>query len=520
MNKLYVFVLFLAMSAMSFSCSADEDVAVYPESVVISDTEVTVVKGDSYFLSASVYPKGAEYDSIIWKSEDNSILTVNSLGRIEGVNVGKTKVFAEAGGVIGECIVSVVDKPVSEIVISGDNAMEVGSEQKLLAHVFPSDAENYSLSWESSDDNVLKVSGDGMVSAVSEGHAVITVSCGEVSGQLEIAVTDIPVSGVSINVSELELNAGDTYELDITLSPDGANADDIVWSSSDAEAVSVDNGKLTALASGKSTITVSVDGFTDECVIYVNDELKVGDYMYSDGTYSTCLRDDREPVAIVFWLGDPGKSDASLKKEHPSCSNGLAVALSDCRLTSWQLFHENYKDEGQYYLQGQTGLWIRYNTTYKDNTVGAEDRDMNSISGYNDTKGMEVFNADKSNSNWPVEAVEAVVSYGDECQAPQNTTGWYLPSLKELSLMCSGDVQGNLWMQTDPGTGVRDLINQRLGKIGGSDKLATESGLDSFYWSSQELNDYIAYRLDMSSGTVAQRIKSHSNTIVRAIFAF
>lgn len=52
--------------------------------------------------------------------------------------------------------------------------LEVGGETVLSATIYPSDAENKSITWSSSDINVAIVSENGIVTAANPGSAIIT----------------------------------------------------------------------------------------------------------------------------------------------------------------------------------------------------------------------------------------------------------------------------------------------------------------------------------------------------------
>lgn len=83
--------------------------------------------------------------------------------------------------------------------------------------------------------------------------------------------TEIKVTGISLNNTNLELKIGDTYNLSCNITPSNATNKNIEWSSSNSDVVSVENGKITAKSKGEATITVkSCDtGITSTCNIKV-----------------------------------------------------------------------------------------------------------------------------------------------------------------------------------------------------------------------------------------------------------
>ena len=70
--------------------------------------------------------------------------------------------------------------------------------------------------------------------------------------------TNVPVTGVELNVAELELEVGQTAVLTATVLPEDATDKTVTWSSSAPEIVSVDeNGTVEGLAAGNATVTVA-----------------------------------------------------------------------------------------------------------------------------------------------------------------------------------------------------------------------------------------------------------------------
>ena len=85
--------------------------------------------------------------------------------------------------------------------------------------------------------------------------------------------TTISVESVSLDKSELTLPRQNTYTLKATINPDNATNQKVTWKSSDEKIAKVDaNGKVTAVAVGKATITVTTEdgGKTATCEVTVD----------------------------------------------------------------------------------------------------------------------------------------------------------------------------------------------------------------------------------------------------------
>jgi transglutaminase/protease-like cytokinesis protein 3 len=78
------------------------------------------------------------------------------------------------------------------------------SPETLIATVVPSDAANKTVTWSSSDSNVAAVSGTGVVSAIAEGTAVITVTTvdGNKTATCTVTVESVPPVPVFAGLQE------------------------------------------------------------------------------------------------------------------------------------------------------------------------------------------------------------------------------------------------------------------------------------------------------------------------------
>ena len=176
----------------------------------------------------------------------------------------------------------VVDVDVTGVTLNKQTAsIEAGKSETLTATVAPENATNKKVTWSSSNEAVATVSAEGVVKAVAEGTATITVKTEQGGFEAKCVVTVTPsttpivkVTGVELDKDSYEIMEGLTVELKATVKPADATNQEVTWSSSDETVATVENGLVTTLQPGTVTITVkTVDGdFTDECVITVNRE--------------------------------------------------------------------------------------------------------------------------------------------------------------------------------------------------------------------------------------------------------
>lgn len=360
---------------------------------------------------------------------------------------------------------------------------------------------------------------DGVVKGIAPGTAIVMAKAGDKTGSCTVSVVGVPVESVTLDYHTLELEERAAFTLSATVLPEDADNKSIMWSSSNPEIVSVNGaGSVTALRPGEAVITAKAGKKTDECVVTVTAApLSVGDYYYSDGSWSQSLDPTRTPIGVVFYLGDPTESDPALKADHPYCTHGLVVALTEQISTPWQRNHTIFNDT--------VGRWVELNTDYETITSGYEkDDNLNRIIGYNNTKAIEAFNADEVNVDWKVSAVEYVVNYRSEVVAPESSSDWYLGSSKEYSLLVSGEYDKNLWEIGDSGISVQNKkdINEKIAMIEGAVQIGVAIPVIMFYWTSTEFSWEFAGGMLPGNGRSLQMFKGDDGVFytVRPILAF
>ena len=167
--------------------------------------------------------------------------------------------------------------PVDSVSISKTTITLVeGDSETLSVTVSPSTATNKSVSWSSSRPDVATVDEDGKVTAVKAGAASITVITTDGSKTAKCDVTveprPIPVSGISLDKSSLELVEDEEASLIATIAPSDASNKTFTWSSSNTQIATVDDGgKVKAIAPGTATITATTadGGKTATCAVSV-----------------------------------------------------------------------------------------------------------------------------------------------------------------------------------------------------------------------------------------------------------
>ena len=164
--------------------------------------------------------------------------------------------------------------PVTAVKLSASSlALTEGDVARLTATVEPADATDKTVVWSSDSPEIAEVDQEGNVTAKSEGEAVITAVCGEVSADCEVVVAKhvIPVTAVKLSASSLALTEGDVARLTATVEPADATDKTVVWSSDSPEIAEVDQeGNVTAKSAGEAVITAVSGDVSGTCTVVVS----------------------------------------------------------------------------------------------------------------------------------------------------------------------------------------------------------------------------------------------------------
>lgn len=277
----------------NYNASAAQRFAIKKEAVKVSGisldkTSVTLAEtGAVQQLTANILPADADNKNIFWSSSNSSVARVNAAGLVSAVSNGTAVITAttEDGNKSASCTVTVaIPIPVTGISMTASNIVleSAGASQQIISMIMPGNATNQKVTWSSSDTSVATVSSSGVVTAVSNGTAVITVTTedGKKTASCNVIVS-IPVSVTGITLDRSSLNftaAGVSQYLTANIVPANASNQLTGWSSSNTSVATVDeNGMVTSVGNGTAVITAITEdgGKTASCTVTVAIPVKV-----------------------------------------------------------------------------------------------------------------------------------------------------------------------------------------------------------------------------------------------------
>ena len=244
-------------------------------SVSLDKTSVSLNVGESVTLAATVKPDNATNKTVSWSSSNASVASVDASGKVSAVAEGTATITAKAGDKTATCSVTVKKSVVAVSSITLDKSsleLTEGETATLVATVKPDNATDKTVTWTSDKASVATVDASGKVTAKAEGTATITAKASDKTATCTVTVKKIVVAveSITLDITSLILNEGETITLTATVKPDNASDKTVTWSSSNPTKATVDqSGKITAIAEGTVNITAKAGDKTATCTVTV-----------------------------------------------------------------------------------------------------------------------------------------------------------------------------------------------------------------------------------------------------------
>ena len=151
----------------------DSQVAV--TSITLNKTSLSLPKGSSQKLTATVLPSNATNKNVVWSSTNTSKVQVGQDGTVYAIDQGTASVRATASdgsGVYATCSVSVLDAtvPVTGVTVSPSSlSLAIGSTTTVAAVITPQNASNKAVTWRTTAPTIATIDQYGVVTGVGKG---------------------------------------------------------------------------------------------------------------------------------------------------------------------------------------------------------------------------------------------------------------------------------------------------------------------------------------------------------------
>ena len=234
---------------------------ILPTGISLSKSALNIANNQTVKVTASIAPADAAVKTVLWKSSNPKVATVDAQGNIKGLINGSAIITATAkdnAKVIKTVAVKVSTKTVK--LNKTSFTLLAGKTETLKATVSPVDSTSKGVAWKSSNTKVATVDAKGKVTAKAKGTANITATVkGAKVASAKITVTaPIAASSVKLSSTSATLAKGKTMTLTGTVSPSNTTNKTLKWKSSNTKVATVDSkGKVKAVGSGTAKVTAT-----------------------------------------------------------------------------------------------------------------------------------------------------------------------------------------------------------------------------------------------------------------------
>ncbi len=263
-----------------------------------TDTDITLNKGETKEIN---YSLSGNYN-INWFSSNSSVATVSN-GVVTAIGKGICNITGtvSAEGKIRTISVRVTvneeekeqepEKPtvpqIEKLVISTNKINVVVEETKKIEYrIEPTNGEIRSIKWDSEDPSIATIDENGTVKGIKEGSTVVSLNINDnLIGKITVKVKP-KITGITLSSpTSLTLKVGGTSQISAVTNPKDSNVK-ITYKSNNSHVTVNDSGKITAVSSGTSTITVAADKYSKKISVTVRPQTGVisgdGIWAYTD----------------------------------------------------------------------------------------------------------------------------------------------------------------------------------------------------------------------------------------------
>ncbi|MEO9803816.1 MAG: Ig-like domain-containing protein [Reichenbachiella sp.] len=238
----------LIIFSLLTSCTEDEP-QIKITSFSFDAASVEVIEGTSVNLNDHLTIEGedASKAEVSFTSDNEEVVTVDGV-TLTAVGVGNATIEAIETNTNKSATIAVT-VIAANIAVTGVSlneesvALQIGQTFQLAATIAPEDATEKELIWsvefpsegksnETVPSDIATVSEEGLVTAVSPGevNVVVKTKDGDFTASTSVVISGIPVTGVTLNQNEANLEVGETVQLTATIAPENATEKGVTWS--------------------------------------------------------------------------------------------------------------------------------------------------------------------------------------------------------------------------------------------------------------------------------------------------
>lgn len=240
---LYTALIAAFAGGVFIGCKNEDRVAIGVQKVTFDVRTLHLNPGKEYQLTVKIEPENATNKKIGWYSSNKSIATVDANGVVRALAMGEVKLTAEANDMhINDAILLTIDDVDNSIPIES-LTLDVDAETfnfttdpdapalQVNPTILPVEATNKRLKW-ISDDPLVAVAVDGLLTPVSQGKTTIRVSTtdgGNKSANIDVTVIGIKDRNYALSAADDDYYKIIYYPVNITVVNDEGVSVEQTW---------------------------------------------------------------------------------------------------------------------------------------------------------------------------------------------------------------------------------------------------------------------------------------------------
>ena len=275
-NKIFIYAVFAALLFAACKNDPESENPPAPKTVHVQDisiknpiNSVSLVKGTTFQIEATVLPENATDKKILYSSSDKNIAAVNEKGLIFANSVGTASITLKAADGVSKTIsvtVTAARINVTEIAVSSTDeniSIVKGRTHRLNATVKPDNATDKTLTYSSDHKDIASVDTNGLITAKKVGAAALTITAADgitkivnvTVTEAEVAVTDIEFDP-PLPAQPIELGVGQEYTINAKVKPDNATNKYVRITNNAPDYISVSGETVEGSKKGDAEVTV------------------------------------------------------------------------------------------------------------------------------------------------------------------------------------------------------------------------------------------------------------------------
>lgn len=265
------------------------------EVIQIKNIEISVIEeqievNDSIEITTIIEPSNYNIANMQWISSNPECLIVEN-NIVTAIGEGESSIYViNDNGVKSNEIVIKSIVGIEEIIIEKEFVeIEIGRSENLVVTILPENATNKNLIYDTTDENIAKIDGNGKISGCNVGECIINISSSDrkIIKECTVKIKPIEVDSLTLDESNVTIGVGQEYLLYETVLPNNATYKNVTWTSSNESILTVKDGKIKAISEGEANVIItSKNNKKAVCEFVVKNDNPKGKIKYSKGTYN------------------------------------------------------------------------------------------------------------------------------------------------------------------------------------------------------------------------------------------